>query len=202
MTDSAADTMAAPQAVLIKRAAHRPSGYRPEFALLAENLTLLGLDRPRLAEALGVSHQTIDRWIATQSEFREAILRAREPADGNIVRALYQRAQGFVARQQRPMILKNPDGSQRVEIVEYLERFPPDTLATVFWLKNRQPQHWRDKQDIDMSISGTIGRLPDEDRTGKALAALQAMLQGKKPKPTADNPPLIEGKAEPIKGTD
>jgi hypothetical protein len=29
--------------------------------------------------------------------------------------------------------------------VPYTERYPPDTAAAIFWLKNRQPKHWRDK---------------------------------------------------------
>ena len=31
----------------------------------------------------------------------------------------------------------------------------PDTTAQIFWLKNRRPDRWRDKQDIEHS--GQIG---------------------------------------------
>jgi hypothetical protein len=33
---------------------------------------------------------------------------------------------------------------------------PPDTTACIFWLKNRDPQHWRDVQQMErVRISGS-----------------------------------------------
>lgn len=39
------------------------------------------------------------------------------------------------------------------EIVEAEEDVfvPPDTTAQIFWLKNRKPEEWRDKREIDTS---------------------------------------------------
>lgn len=28
----------------------------------------------------------------------------------------------------------------------------PDTTAQIFWLKNRKPQAWRDKQDVNANV--------------------------------------------------
>ncbi len=37
------------------------------------------------------------------------------------------------------------------KIVEhkYIEHYPPDTTAALFWLKNRRPEQWRDLQRVD-----------------------------------------------------
>ena len=36
-------------------------------------------------------------------------------------------------------------------VVERKTKFiPPDTTAAIFWLKNRRPHEWRDKQDINI----------------------------------------------------
>ena len=35
---------------------------------------------------------------------------------------------------------------------------PPDTTAAIFWLKNRRPDRWRDKQDIKLSGGVDIKR--------------------------------------------
>ena len=32
---------------------------------------------------------------------------------------------------------------------KYIEQVPPDTTAAIFWLKNRDPQHWRDVQNVE-----------------------------------------------------
>lgn len=188
-TDQAADK---PAELTLKRPAHRPSGYKPEYAHIAERMCLLGAKNEEIAAALNISRMTLDRWMDTQDGFRDAIKRGREGADAAIAFSFYHRAKGY--SHESVKIFLNKQGEPVV--VPYIERFPPDTVAGIFWLKNRRPDLWRDKQDIDMSVHGQIGRLPDDDRTGKALAALQAMLQGKRPKPTADSsPPLIEGKA-------
>jgi hypothetical protein len=31
----------------------------------------------------------------------------------------------------------------------YVEHVPPDVTACIFWLKNRDPQHWRDSQQME-----------------------------------------------------
>ncbi len=46
----------------------------------------------------------------------------------------------------------------------------PDVRAQIFWLKNRQPKLWRDKQEVDHTTNGkkmsqiTIFELPDDGR--------------------------------------
>jgi hypothetical protein len=33
--------------------------------------------------------------------------------------------------------------------VPYVEHVPPDVTACIFWLKNRDPEHWRDSQRLE-----------------------------------------------------
>ena len=35
---------------------------------------------------------------------------------------------------------------------KYIEHYPPDTTAALFWLKNRRPDRWRDVQRIDAAM--------------------------------------------------
>lgn len=32
-----------------------------------------------------------------------------------------------------------------------VKELPPDTVAQIFWLKNRKPEQWRDKQNVELS---------------------------------------------------
>ena len=52
----------------------------------------------------------------------------------------YQRAVGY--HPDAVKIFCKKDG----EIIEapYVEHVPPDVTAQIFWLKNRDPAHWRD----------------------------------------------------------
>jgi hypothetical protein len=31
---------------------------------------------------------------------------------------------------------------------KYIEHVPPDVTAGIFWMKNRDPEHWRDVQNV------------------------------------------------------
>jgi hypothetical protein len=38
--------------------------------------------------------------------------------------------------------------------VPYREHVPPDVTAAIFWLKNRQPEKWRDKSETEVFGKG------------------------------------------------
>ena len=48
--------------------------------------------------------------------------------------------------------------------VETVEHYPPDTTAMIFWLKNRQPDRWRDRAEVEhQHLFNFIGMLPSEE---------------------------------------
>jgi hypothetical protein len=42
-----------------------------------------------------------------------------------------------------------PAGRSQPVYAKYIEHMPPDVTACIFWLKNRDPQHWRDSQQME-----------------------------------------------------
>jgi hypothetical protein len=66
--------------------------------------------------------------------------RGKEEADARVKRSLYSRAVGYSFNSEK--IFCNKDGD--VTRVPYREHVPPDVTAQIFWLKNRDPAHWRD----------------------------------------------------------
>ena len=42
-----------------------------------------------------------------------------------------------------------PAGSKQPVVVHYLEHIPADVGAAFIWLKNRDPEHWRDVQNVE-----------------------------------------------------
>lgn len=46
--------------------------------------------------------------------------------------------------------------TERIVISEVDKEVPPDTVAALFWLKNRKPKDWRDKRETE--ISGKDGQ--------------------------------------------
>ena len=42
-----------------------------------------------------------------------------------------------------------PAGAKKPIYAPYVEHVPPDTTAAIFWLKNRDPAHWRDAWQLE-----------------------------------------------------
>jgi hypothetical protein len=116
----------------------QPTLYRPEYVELAHNYCLLGATNETLAEFFGVARRTIQNWIATHTDFADAVYRGRAVADGVIVRALFERAKGFSHEVTRTTLWRGEK-----QTITNTVSYPPDTQACMFWLRNRQPEFWQ-----------------------------------------------------------
>lgn len=134
----------------------RPSKYNPETHLvIVQALAKRGLTLPQLAETLEVAPSTVSKWMVEHPEFSEAIKEAKDIADDMVEASLFQRATGYSAKAVKIFM---PAGAKEPTIVPYVENYPPDPTAMIFWLKNRKPKDWRDKQEVEHSggLSVTI----------------------------------------------
>lgn len=131
-------------------AAGRPSKYKAEFCEQAYKLCLMGHTDEELAKFFEVSTFTISKWKIDHKEFSEALKSGKDAADGKVAESLYKRAMGYSHPAQK---IFNDQGAPLV--VDYIEHYPPDTTACIFWLKNRQRAKWRDK--IEQEITGADG---------------------------------------------
>lgn len=134
----------------------RPTTYREEYAKQAYKLCLLGAIDKDLADFFEVTEQTINNWKKEYPEFFESIKRGKMIADAEIAEKLYHRAKGYSCTDTK---FATHEG-KITDSVEYVKHYPPDTTAIIFWLKNRQPDKWRDKQDIDLDI-GSVQIIDD-----------------------------------------
>lgn len=125
----------------------RPSGYKPEYCDQAYKLCLLGADDKRIADFFEISEATLNRWKSEHPEFWESLKAGKENADAAVAASLYNRAKGYVSK--KTVTATNGGIVTDVKVVD--EYVVPDTTAAIFWLKNRQPKQWRDKQEIDHS---------------------------------------------------
>jgi hypothetical protein len=127
----------------------RPSAYRTEYAATAERLcALFGATSKELAEFFGVADSTIRLWAKAEPEFSAALKGGRETADAKVTRRLFERACGF---EHDAVKIMQYEGQP--VIVPYREKYPPDTTACIFWLKNRRPDLWREKVEVEHSVS-------------------------------------------------
>ncbi len=127
----------------------RPTLYLEEFAAQAKNYCLLGADDARLAEFFDVTERTINRWKKAHPAFAEALRLGKTEADAQVAQSLFQRATGC----SHPDVhVSNYQGE--ITLTPITKHYPPDVQAATFWLKNRQPHHWKERVEVKAEIRG------------------------------------------------
>jgi len=125
----------------------RPSAFKKEYIEQAHNYCLLGATDEQLADFFNVTRSTISLWKKKQPKFFDAMKRGKILADANVAHSLYKRATGY----SHPDVhISNYQGE--ITKTDITKHYPPDTTACIYWLKNRQPDKWRDKIEIDSNI--------------------------------------------------
>jgi len=61
----------------------------------------------------------------------------------------------------------------RITITPLKKHYPPDTTACIFWLKNRRPQEWRYRTELDTEQE--VAGVPNDVLEGLRKVALQTL---------------------------
>jgi len=139
--------------------AGRPTKYKDEYAEQAYKLCLLGFIDLELAKFFEVDEQTINRWKNGHEEFCQSIKSGKQIANGNVAESLYKRAMGYEHDEEKVFC-----NMGEITTHQTVKHYPPDTQAASLFLRNRQPDKWRDKQEIDhQSSDGSMSPKATED---------------------------------------
>ena len=93
----------------------------PEGLLLLEGWARDGLTDEQIANNIGISRSTLAVWKKKYEDISDTLKKGKEVVDYQVENALLRNA------------------------------IKGDTTAQIFWLKNRRPDKWRDKRDLEHS---------------------------------------------------
>jgi len=117
-------------------------------------LAFHGFTLDQMADFWEVGVTTLRRWLRKYPAFRTALKRAKQEADLKVVKGLYKRACGFKFTEktyERILIKGNGNGQSdqhQLALVKQIKKYyPPDTAAGFIWMKNREPENWKDVQE-------------------------------------------------------
>lgn len=114
-----------------------------------EGLTLLegwardGLTDEDIAHNIGITAKTLYEWKKRYGEICEALKSGKEVIDRKVENALLKSALGYNYQEE---VVTNQG-----EVVPIRKYEKPNTTALIFWLKNRNPKAWRDKQEVEQT---------------------------------------------------
>lgn len=106
-----------------------------------------GLTDKQIAEKLGVSKQTFYDWLKKYPDFSDSLKRGKEIVDREVENALLKRALGY--SYQECTEITDADGNTTTKVT--IKQVVPDTTAQIFWLKNRKPNVWREKREVEVT---------------------------------------------------
>lgn len=111
-----------------------------------------GLTDEQIAHNMGICRDTLIEWKKKFPDISDALKRGKEVVDIEVENALLKRALGYDYTEERVEVSKE-NGKKTVKTTQTVKHVPPDTTAQIFWLKNRRPDRWRDKQQLEHSGS-------------------------------------------------
>lgn len=103
-----------------------------------------GLTEEQIAKNIGISRSTLSEWKIKFPEIAESLKKGKEVVDIQVENALLKRALGYKHTEME--IIKSEKNGTTIKTVT--KEVAPDVVAQIFWLKNRNPDVWRDKPEV------------------------------------------------------
>lgn len=129
----------------------RPSKLTAEIALNIFLLGRKGLTDAEIAQVVGVDERTINNWKKSP-EFFQSLKEAKEQADAIIERSLFERAAGYEHSETKVFVHEG-----KIITKDITKHVPPDPACIIFWLKNRNPDRWREKIPELANLADSLG---------------------------------------------
>lgn len=133
-----------------------------------------GLIDEQIAHNIGIARQTLYDWKKRYPDIDDALKRGKAPVDIEVENALLKRAKGFEYEEVTTLLEYGKTGEPNRKVTRTKKIVPPDTTAAIFWLKNRKPEYWRDRREVDTKVSGALSV---EDTATLAQKYLQEVTQ-------------------------
>jgi hypothetical protein len=130
-----------------------------------------GPARENADKAATYCHQKLSTLTVDSSQDKPILTRLERVIVRRVERSLYQRANGYNYEAVKVFM---PAGSKQPVVVHYTEHCPPDVTAAFIWLKNRDPDRWRDVQNVEHVLGKYL--ISDHPMTVEQWAAERATV--------------------------
>ena len=121
----------------------RPSKLNTISLKDVEVLAGYGLTDKQIADVLNICKATLNNY-KQNPKFLDSLKRGKAKADNYVIGSLFHRAIGYSHPEVQLFCYRG-----KVIQTKIMKHYPPDTIAAIFWLKNRKPDQWRDKQEVE-----------------------------------------------------
>lgn len=113
-----------------------------------------GMTDHQVAAKLGIAPSTLYEYKNLHPEFSDIVEEAKRIVDDMVESKLLELAMGFEYEEEAV--------TNKGDVVTVRRYSKPDIRAVQFWLKNRRPSEWRDKQDLQVEGNQTLEIVLDD----------------------------------------
>lgn len=139
--------------------------WRPAYVKICAKMALGGATDREMADALGVAVRNFHRWKIAYPALAAALKLGKTVPDDNVERSLYNRAMGY-SFEAEELFVDRLGQEHRMPCVKHI---PPDVTACIFYLKNRRPDEWRDRQEIHHTLTSADDLRAARERARQSL---------------------------------
>lgn len=100
----------------------------------------------KLAASLNIGRTTLYLYLQKDKDFLNAVQAGLDMADELVAISMFRRAIGYSHPEEKIFYDSERGKAVRVKTIKH---YPPSEQAGTFWLKNRQPDKWREKVEPD-----------------------------------------------------
>ena len=126
-----------------------------------------GISQEAIARNLGIANSTFQSYKVKFPEFAEALKKGKDLADIQVTNALFQSAVGYEVEEEhteyiegsksgKAGMMPNASNHHNKKVTTIKKKIPGNVTAQIFWLKNRRPDLWQDRKELDAHISESL----------------------------------------------
>lgn len=145
----------------------RPTPFTDLKIEQVKKLISKGFSDSEIAQFIGVTSVTYYGWKSKHKVFFSEVEVFKKQQNANVRRSLYERSIGYSHEAIKFFVIKGKIVGQK-----FIEHYPPDTEACKFWLKNKEPDEWRERQEVEHFGTISVKDLVSEVESKNRVAAL------------------------------
>lgn len=111
-----------------------------------------GLIDEQIAKNIGINVSTLYEWKKRFNEISEALKKGKEVIDREVENALLKKALGYDFEESKTTY----HNGELFEEIVYKKHVQPDTTAMIYWLNNRKPGEWSNRQNINANVNANV----------------------------------------------
>lgn len=132
-----------------------PSKYDQVDIPRLKELCEIGCSMDQMAKFFNIDVRTLYNYRTDHPDLFHGIKTSRDLRNDQIVRSLFERAQGYSHEEDKIFCHQG-----QIVTARTIKHYPPDTAAAFIWLKNNLPAEWKDKKEVvgglDREIQGPM----------------------------------------------